>query len=688
MSSRSSRTGKSSASKKRPASASAANPPADVVPAPEEDIQPKGDAQAPGSVQSAGNMKRGAREESGERSNEGDIRPSSMSVQIRSQGQDSSDPTTLANLTIPIPNGTAAKRTKSKSRQASESVSPISPTHESLPGSNRPRRANAGKKGIRSDEVDPQTLVAKRNTIKIPPSRPKSAQNTGESLDAKKRKRSDSSNKEDEESKRLRAQSPQPPVPENADMSIDGGKLTIRIPSQALKSTGEASAESNVSDDRTGAGKTEAPDVHGSRKESGERRVSPRAHRADAAKGSQPTETNGMNNAPIQQGPVNPSAIQVSPDRPAATMFATAPPSDEDDNAHTRSKGKKRANSSDPDAVDRASKKINRGTPEPSKSKPEPISPTSPERNRKGKGKGSAVTTTVSPASGRGKSTTSAPSLGDSPQNTRRSNNGRVNAKTAATTVTLGNSGISVSLTTHGRSLGNASASMNIIPSQSMPELSSSDNDAGAASQDDADTASAVPQGPRTARQIRIDEEIAAVEKEIAMIKNGTHPDFMAAKTEIDARYAARNAIVDTKFRLQTASIHQVYDASVLQAKHTFISRRRDIRCNMLNTISHKRWQLEAEYKRTLEQSAMTIAPAVSDPVVIGAKRKAAIEEAAYLPSGLPPDREDVPKWVKHIAKKRRGAGRKPVYVPPTCTGLNDLEAEQDLQFIRALSQQ
>ncbi|KAJ3044704.1 hypothetical protein HDV00_001108 [Rhizophlyctis rosea] len=183
----------------------------------------------------------------------------------------------------------------------------------------------------------------------------------------------------------------------------------------------------------------------------------------------------------------------------------------------------------------------------------------------------------------------------------------------------------------------------------------------------------------------RVDIELELIEHEIEQLKDGTHPDYIAASREIDERYQALQNRDERWAHHRREALDNEHRNTVWMAKMDFVSSRWNLKTALIREIAAKRWQLTTEYEISRGEGLCKEDLYRPSRHIVEAKRKRAIEDASYIPSGLPPGREDVPQWVKRQIRVARKEGVAPVYIPPTCNGLSEMEADQDLAFIRAM---
>eukprot|EP00842_Homolaphlyctis_polyrhiza_P002006 jgi/Hompol1/2806/HPOL_003030-RA len=183
-------------------------------------------------------------------------------------------------------------------------------------------------------------------------------------------------------------------------------------------------------------------------------------------------------------------------------------------------------------------------------------------------------------------------------------------------------------------------------------------------------------------------EEMALEEK---LILSGTHPDYIQALQDIEARkekklkeaadrlgYAIR--ISEAHLDATTKLVRDTFQARYLQ---NCVDAKRDLRWSMFDQCMHNRFQLEAEY----DQSQLRTPPVPSfstSPTALFKRKRSMMED--YASGNLRNDIEQsVPEWARLLVHKRRRAGYTRMYIPPSCVGLDENEMDEDVSFLRMI---
>ncbi|KAJ3027740.1 hypothetical protein HK097_006093, partial [Rhizophlyctis rosea] len=181
----------------------------------------------------------------------------------------------------------------------------------------------------------------------------------------------------------------------------------------------------------------------------------------------------------------------------------------------------------------------------------------------------------------------------------------------------------------------------------------------------------------------KADLELALVEREIQHLHEGTHQGYIRALENVDQKLKDRRATIDRCMEREKELARETCRVECWEAQSGFMLSRRELRQDLIDEIDKEKFRWFAERERY--EKGLKIAPREQPMSIRLAKRKREIEEVVYVPSGLPPGREDAPRGIKEVVKRRGKEGNAPVWIPPLCTGLTAFEAEDDVRFLRAM---
>ncbi|KAJ3220017.1 hypothetical protein HDU67_007750 [Dinochytrium kinnereticum] len=145
------------------------------------------------------------------------------------------------------------------------------------------------------------------------------------------------------------------------------------------------------------------------------------------------------------------------------------------------------------------------------------------------------------------------------------------------------------------------------------------------------------------------------LEESILKADNVFHPDVAEELESIRRKSRIRLKVAKRRFDESKNNADAMYNGSVHLAQDTFSDGCKRIKQELMDELYRVKFQLDAELvkQNTSTGTSYTMGP--------------------------------LPEWTRNIVKRRKQSGKKPVYVPPLCNGLNAFERSEDLCMIRIL---